>query len=249
MNWPEQPTNERTMPISAPPETGIAQKKVNEYDKVYYNIIIPQTKRNSSMNCKFYETDIFNQVKNMIDITDILKYYGVSINNKGFATCPFHNENTPSFKVYDGSYHCFGCGESGTVIDFVMKYFGLTNIDAVKKLNADFKLNLPLRKSEGIVNCDTPHKNRKLVGNFIAWEKKAFITVSSYFRALKFWGKQIFINESKYFEQYLSDVQSISFVENMLDQMIGNMHDFPAQVEFYKDYGRAVAYIEQKFNH
>ena len=36
------------------------------------------------------------------------------------ACCPFHTEKTPSFHVYpDNSYHCFGCGAHGDVIDFV----------------------------------------------------------------------------------------------------------------------------------
>lgn len=37
--------------------------------------------------------------------------------------CPFHDDNTPSFTVYpnEQTFHCFGCGENGTVIDYVMK--------------------------------------------------------------------------------------------------------------------------------
>lgn len=35
--------------------------------------------------------------------------------------CPFHPDRTPSFVVYDDTYHCFGCGEHGDVIDFVAK--------------------------------------------------------------------------------------------------------------------------------
>lgn len=35
--------------------------------------------------------------------------------------CPFHNEKSPSFYVYDatGGYHCFGCGANGDAIKFV----------------------------------------------------------------------------------------------------------------------------------
>ena len=52
-------------------------------------------------------------------IIDIIGRYGVEMNRKGYACCPFHNEKTGSFKVYsDGTYHCFGCGAHGDVIDF-----------------------------------------------------------------------------------------------------------------------------------
>ncbi len=42
--------------------------------------------------------------------------------------CPFHNEKTPSFTVNDkkGFYHCFGCGEHGDAVGFVMKTEGLS---------------------------------------------------------------------------------------------------------------------------
>ena len=51
-------------------------------------------------------------------------------------------------KVYkgNGGYHCFGCGAHGSIIDFVMQYFGLNFQDAISKLNDDFRLGLPIGK-------------------------------------------------------------------------------------------------------
>ena len=238
------------MLVSAPTEASKAKKTFKDSHKHHIINIIPQkTQQNSSINCKFYEIDIFNKVKSILDIIEVLEYYGISINSKGFAFCPFHQENTPSFKVYDDSFYCFGCGVNGTVIDFVMKYFGLTNIEAVKKLNDDFKLNLPIDKSAGTAIYRPLYEDKSLVDNFIKWEKQAFIAVSSYFRALRFWGEQIFINHIKYFDRHLSDVENIVFVENMLDLMIENTHDFSAQVEFYRTFGKAVADIERKIEY
>jgi putative DNA primase/helicase len=59
-----------------------------------------------------------------------------SSGNEHKALCPFHNEKTPSFNVYpdDRGFACFGCGEAGSVIDFVMKWDGLSNIDAAWRL-------------------------------------------------------------------------------------------------------------------
>src|SRR5690625_358236 len=50
--------------------------------------------------------------------------------------CPFHDERTPSFHVRPqmGFYHCFGCGEGGDVIDFVMKINHLPFAEAVEFL-------------------------------------------------------------------------------------------------------------------
>ena len=35
--------------------------------------------------------------------------------------CPFHNEKSPSFYVYDDGFHCFGCGAHGDAISFTMQ--------------------------------------------------------------------------------------------------------------------------------
>ena len=50
--------------------------------------------------------------------------------------CPFHDEKSPSFNVRPthNTCHCFGCGEGGSVIDFVMKIEQLGFVEAVEKL-------------------------------------------------------------------------------------------------------------------
>lgn len=63
--------------------------------------------------------------------------------------CPFHDEKTPSFNVNPSRnvYHCFGCGEGGDVINFLMKMDGLGFSEAVERL-AD-KYGVQLRYTEG----------------------------------------------------------------------------------------------------
>jgi hypothetical protein len=53
--------------------------------------------------------------------------------------CPFHEEKTASFVIYEkqNSWWCYGCSEGGSVIDFVMKTQNLKFLDAVKKLIGD----------------------------------------------------------------------------------------------------------------
>src|ERR1700733_6981848 len=57
--------------------------------------------------------------------------------------CPFHGEKTPSFYVYDDHYHCFGCGEHGDVITFVMKSTGASFMEAVEDLATQAGLDVP----------------------------------------------------------------------------------------------------------
>lgn len=57
--------------------------------------------------------------------------------NRLLACCPFHGENTPSFTIFtdDNHFHCFGCGEHGDAVDFVMKMKKINLIEAVKDIN------------------------------------------------------------------------------------------------------------------
>jgi DNA primase len=57
--------------------------------------------------------------------------------------CPFHGEKSPSFYVYDDHYHCFGCGEHGDAITYVMKSQGAGFMEAVESLAAEAGLEVP----------------------------------------------------------------------------------------------------------
>ena len=77
----------------------------------------------------------------------------VKLTRKGrehLGLCPFHNEKTPSFTVNEekGFYHCFGCGEHGSVIDFLMKADGLPFPEAVERLAADAGMEIPAETPE-----------------------------------------------------------------------------------------------------
>ena len=73
------------------------------------------------------------------DIVGLIDGYNIGLKRAGSAykaCCPFHSEKTPSFNVNPSrnSFHCFGCGEGGSAIGFVMKYENLPFPEAVKKL-------------------------------------------------------------------------------------------------------------------
>lgn len=64
-----------------------------------------------------------------VRITDLIK---VPASKK--ILCLFHTDKSPSMHVYPTSYHCFSCGAHGDVIDFVQKVYGISFIEAVKRL-------------------------------------------------------------------------------------------------------------------
>ena len=84
----------------------------------------------------FIDRDFINDLPNRVDIVGLInKRVALKKAGKDFkACCPFHEEKTPSFTVVPNKqiYHCFGCGESGGVIDFVMKYDHLAFVEAIE---------------------------------------------------------------------------------------------------------------------
>lgn len=82
--------------------------------------------------------DIIEEIKSRCDIASIISGY-INIKPSGSnykGLCPFHGEKTPSFYINTSKqiYKCFGCGEGGDVINFIMKIENLDFIDAVKLL-------------------------------------------------------------------------------------------------------------------
>ena len=94
--------------------------------------------------------DLIDEVKSRSDIVNVISQY-ISLKNSGSSysgLCPFHSEKTGSFHVNQNKqiYKCFGCGEGGDVINFIMKIENLDFMEAVKLLaqknGIEFNTNL-----------------------------------------------------------------------------------------------------------
>lgn len=94
------------------------------------------------------------EIKNRIkEASDIIAVIGEVVElrkagNNFVGLCPFHAEKTPSFSVNPQGqfFHCFGCGESGDVFSFLMKYHRLDFPNALKELARRYHIDLPERQ-------------------------------------------------------------------------------------------------------
>lgn len=85
--------------------------------------------------------DAVTEIKARLSMRQIVERYGLKMERGGYITCPFHDERTPSLKIYDQpgkGFCCFGCGAAGSVIDFVMRLFHLPFRVAVRRICLDF---------------------------------------------------------------------------------------------------------------
>ncbi len=94
-----------------------------------------------------YSKDTLEDIRLGNDIIDIINMY-TPLKQKGnsyFGLCPFHKESTPSFSVSSEKqlYHCFGCGASGTVFNFIMDIENFDFLDTVKFLANRINYKLP----------------------------------------------------------------------------------------------------------
>ncbi len=90
--------------------------------------------------------DSIEALKARLDVVDIVGSY-IELKKAGTnfkAPCPFHDEKSPSFVVSPSKqiYHCFGCGNGGDSIKFVMEYEKLNYPEALEKLADNYNFSL-----------------------------------------------------------------------------------------------------------
>lgn len=182
-------------------------------------------------------SNIFQDIKDRVDLKDLVRYYGLDVDYGGFACCPFHIERHPSFKVYEDHYHCFGCGEHGDHIDFVQKIYELTNIEAAKKISSDFGLGL----DKG--NFAVPVKRPKPIDELKVWRDKAVPVVSDYCELLRHWEK-IYTPRSpidNVNERYLESVHKKGYAEFYLRELqYGSRNDLQCLYDTDREYSNRI---------
>ena len=99
------------------------------------------------MTTKKTYNEVISEIRDRLDILDVVQSR-VVLKKKGanyWGCCPFHNEKTPSFCVnpQKGIFKCFGCGEGGDAISFLMKINNQSFADVIKDLAQEFGIELP----------------------------------------------------------------------------------------------------------
>ncbi len=96
-----------------------------------------------------FDDNKIEEIKSRVDIVELATQY-LTLKKAGrnyLGLCPFHQEKTPSFTVNREKqiFYCFGCGEGGNAITFLMKIAGKTFPEAIKELAEKTGVVLPPR--------------------------------------------------------------------------------------------------------
>lgn len=115
---------------------------------------------------------LFTQIKMAVSVKEAAEYYGLGVNRGNMVCCPFHNDRTPSMKLNEDYFYCFGCGATGDVIDLAARLFGLSGYDAAKKLAANFdiagqKPSILARLQRGASQAEAERRCFRVLGDYL----------------------------------------------------------------------------------
>ena len=106
--------------------------------------------------------DVIRKIKEQNDIVDVISEK-VKLKRTGrnyIGLCPFHNEKSPSFSVSQDKqiYKCFGCGEAGNVISYIMKDSNVSFPEAARVLAERANISIEIDNEENNVQKDMYNK-------------------------------------------------------------------------------------------
>ena len=110
--------------------------------------------------------DVIRKIKEQNDIVDVISER-VKLKRTGknyIGLCPFHNEKSPSFTVSEEKqiYKCFGCGEAGNVISYIMKDRNMNFPEAARVLAQRANISIEIDNEENNVQKDMYNKMYKI---------------------------------------------------------------------------------------
>ena len=122
--------------------------------------------------------DIAQSIHDTVTMEDVIKFYLPGTNPRLHRIpCPIHNGKDYNFSYTRNGYKCFVCGASGDVISFVKDTQGCaTRADAMRRMNSDLRLGLPIDAEENKFFRYQQNKRReqaeKLQAAQDAWEQE-----------------------------------------------------------------------------
>ena len=116
--------------------------------------------------------DLFTQIKMAVTVKEAAEYYGLEVNRGNMFCCPFHNDRTPSMKLNEYYFYCFGCGAHGDVIALTAQLFNLPPAEAAKKLAADFgiaeqKPSVLAKLKRGKSQAELESRSFRVLGDYL----------------------------------------------------------------------------------
>lgn len=160
---------------------------------------------------------LFEVVKQSVTTKAAAEHYGIEVKRGGMAKCPFHSDQSPSLKLNDDYYYCFGCGATGDVIDFVARIFQIGNKEAAERIAADFGLQY-----DSQVPCVPPKRTATAVQIAKQRERYTYGVLTRYHSQLQEWlVKYAPENPNRDIDsRYVEAIHRKDYVEYLMDTIL-----------------------------
>lgn len=114
-------------------------------------------------------------IRDRFPVSGVASKAGVKLTPAGKewkGCCPFHPDKSPSFTVFgdDRRWHCFGCGATGDVLDFVQRAYGVRLLDAIGMLDGGALAQLEQLRAPAKPKADTRAIAQRIVNGTVAIE-------------------------------------------------------------------------------
>lgn len=158
----------------------------------------------------------YTQIKQAVSVPEAAKHYGLAVTRNGMACCPFHTDHTPSLKLNENYFFCFGCQKSGDVIDFTANLFQISQPQAAQKLMDDFSLHPNPNTESKETSSLTEYP---LVREFRKEEVSCVRVLNEYEQLLEFWKESCAprIPGDPWDDRYVESCQMLPTVRYILD--------------------------------
>jgi len=185
----------------------------------------------------------FADVRSRIPILELARLYGVTVDRANMCLCPVHAERNPSCKLYPAknTWHCYGCGAGGSVIDLAMALNNTNNPkDIAQELSEMFDLHaFEAHPGRQVLKEKLAEKQieKGKISRFDIWLTWAGdYVVADYCRLLRRW-KQVFAPKTPE-EFYTPELQYRLALKDLeywthVHEEIFLQDDLQAQIRFY----------------
>ena len=165
-------------PGSAATLTGAEDRQLGSLSNVLKQSVARETEKSNI-------DESFRRCREEVSAEDAARMYGIRIDRRGRALCPFHDDHNPSLTFHNGRFRCWSCGASGNCIDLTMELLGMDALGAVCRLDADFHLCLPLDRPlsrEELRQAEDRQQLRDTRRRFDQWREATMKDLNAAFR-------------------------------------------------------------------
>lgn len=154
--------------------------------------------------------NLFKAVKTAVTPRMAAERYGLPLQQGSMVCCPFHDDRTPSMKLNEDYFYCFGCGAHGDVVALIAQLFNIPPAEAAKKLAADF--GIAEQKPSVLAKLQRGKSQAEA-------ERRCFRVLGDYLRILQDWKEHCAPQspEDAIDPRYAEACHMLERIENMLD--------------------------------